>query len=51
MAIVASEREKDREIILANQETIRSNQETIRDLVRQLAETRGGTPDAGFGCV
>ena len=65
MAIVASEREKDREIILANQETIRlnqeiihsnqetirSNQETIRDLVRQLAETRGGTTDAGFGCV
>ena len=44
MAIVASEREKDREIILANQET-------IRVLVRQLAETRGGTTDAGFGCV
>ena len=44
MAIVASEREKDREIILANQET-------IRDLIRQLAETRGGTTDAGFGCV
>ena len=51
MAIVASEREKDREIILANQETIRSNQETIRVLVRQLAETRGGAADAGFGCV
>ena len=51
MAIMASERAKDREIILANQEIIRSNQETIRDLVRQLAETRGGTTDAGFGCV
>ena len=41
MEFLAFERAKDREVIVANQETILANQEIIRELIRRMPEPRG----------